>query len=179
MSTIEQRQLTPETPGQALARAQTAAQAKRFGEASGICSDVLAVTPDHPDAIALLGMVYTQTGQVERAIENLERAVRLQPTVAAWHANLCSLYRITNRLELALQAGQDAIRLAPDGPDNLVNLSLVFTDLDDRERAVACLLRAVGINDQHADAHLALAQNLLARGEMDPGWLEYRMEEPD
>jgi len=30
-----------ETPDQALARAQAAAQAKRFGEAAGICNDVL------------------------------------------------------------------------------------------------------------------------------------------
>ena len=33
-----------ETPDQALLRAQTAAQAKRFGEAIGICNDVLAAT---------------------------------------------------------------------------------------------------------------------------------------
>ncbi len=69
--------------------------------------------------------------------------------------------------------GQEAVRLAPNNPDNLVNLSLVYTDLDDRERAIACLLRALGLNPTHADARLALAQNLLARGELEPGWIEY------
>jgi Tfp pilus assembly protein PilF len=162
-----------ETPDQALTRAQAAAQAKRWGEAGGICNDVLATSPEHPAALALLGVVSAHTGQPERAIGLLERAVKRHTGVAAWHANLCSLYRIMNRMEEALAAGHEAVRLGPDSADNLVNLSLVLTDLDDRNRAVACLLRALGLNPSHADARLALAQNLLARGELEPGWIEY------
>jgi Tfp pilus assembly protein PilF len=162
-----------ETPDQALARAQVAAQAKHFGEAGGICDDILTAHPDYPAALALLGVIQAQTGRTEQAIELLERAVKRQPGVAAWQANLCSLYRHCNQIERALAAGHEAMRLEPNNPDTLVNLSLVFTDIDDVERAVACLLRAIGMNSQHADAHLALAQNLLARGEYGPGWLEY------
>lgn len=170
---------TPQSPPgrenleQALLRAQSAAQAKRFGEAGGICNDVLAAAPHHPAALAMLGIVHAHTGHIDRAIALLEQANKHQPGVAAWQANLCSLYRTANRLDEALAIGQQAIKLAPDNPDALVNLSLVFTDLDDRERAIACLLRAVGLNPSHADARLALAQNLLARGEFEPGWLEY------
>ncbi len=173
MSSVASIPHGPETPELALARAQSAAQGKRFGEAGGICRDVLAVAPEQPTAMALLGIVHAHQGEVDSAIELLEAAIRRQPGVAAWHANLCSLYRITNRMESALRAGREAIRLAPDAPDNLVNLALVLIDVDDRERAVACLLRAIGLNDQHADAHLALAQILLAQGEFDPGWIEY------
>lgn len=162
-----------ETPEQSLVRAQTAAHAKRYGEAAGICNDVLALAPEHPGALALLGVVSAHTGQPERAIELLERAIRRNANVPGWHANLCSLYRIMNRMQEALAAGQQAVKLAPESPDNLVNLSLVFTDLDERDRSVACLLRALGLNPSHADARLALAQNLLARGEFEPGWLEY------
>lgn len=162
-----------ETPEQALARAQAATQAKRFGEADGICRDVLAASPDHASALALQGVIAAHTGNPERAIELLERALQRHPGVASWHANLCSLYRIVNRVQEAAAAGREAVRLAPENPDNLVNLSLVFTDLDERDNAVACLLRALGLNPSHADARLALAQNLLARGELGPGWVEY------
>lgn len=162
-----------ETPDQTLARAQAAAQAKRFGEAMGICQDVLETSPDHPSALALLGVVSAHRGEIERAIEFLQRALSKQAAVPAWHANLCSLYRMLNRIEEAVASGREAVRLAPDSPDNLVNLSLALTDLDEREQATACLIRAIGLNDQHPDARLALAQLLLARGEMDPGWLEY------
>src|SRR5579883_197904 len=162
-----------ETPEQALARAQAAAQAKRYGEAMGICQDVLAVSPEHPSALALLGVVHAHRGEIERAVELLQAALRKNARVAAWHANLCSLLRMLNRIDEAIAAGREAVRLAPDSPDNLVNLSLALTDKDERQQATACLIRAIGLNDQHADAHLALAQLLLARGEMEPGWLEY------
>ena len=158
---------------QALARAQTAAQAKRFGEAEGICNDLLATQPDLAPALALSGMVAAHTGEVERAIQLLELAITYQSGVAAWYGNLCTLYRMVHRLQDALNAGTRAIRLAPNSADYLVNLSLVFTDLDERDRAAASLLRALGLNAEHADAHLALAQNLLAQGEFAPGWLEY------
>jgi hypothetical protein len=164
---------TGETAEQALARAQTAAQAKRFGEAGGICNDILATAPDNAPALALLGMISAHTNDPERGITLLERAVTLRPGVANWYANLSALYRIVYRMQDALRIGQEAIRLDPQNADHLVNLSLVFTDVDDREHAIACLLRALGLKPEHADGHLALGQNLLAMGDFEPGWKEY------
>jgi Tfp pilus assembly protein PilF len=162
-----------ETVEQALTRAQAAAQAKRYGEASGICNDVLAVAPDHPPALALLGIISALQGDPDRGIGLLERATTLRPGNASWYAHLASLCRATYRMDQALAAGQESVRLDPNNADHLVNLSLVFVDVDDRERAIACLLRALGLKHDHADGHLALAQNLLAMGDFAPGWLEY------
>ncbi|MDR3536242.1 MAG: tetratricopeptide repeat protein [Acetobacteraceae bacterium] len=162
-----------ETPEQALARAQAAAQAKRFGEASGICNDVLAQVPDHPAALALQGIVAALTNDPDRGVGLLQRAIQLRPGNASWYAHLSSLCRITYRLEEAIAAGNESIRLDPNNADHLVNLSLIYVDVDDRQRAMACLLRALGLRHEHADGHLALAQNLLALGEFEPGWIEY------
>ena len=162
-----------ETADQALACAQAAAQAKRFGEAAGICNDVLATAPDNAPALALLGMIAAHTNDPERGISLLERAVTLRTGVASWYANLSALYRMVYRMQDALRVGQEAIRLDSQNADHLVNLSLVFTDMDDREHAVACLLRALGLKPDHADGHLALGQNLLAMGDFEPGWKEY------
>ena len=162
-----------ETPDQALARAQAAAQVRRFGEAAGICNDVLATAPDNAPALALLGMIAAHTNDPERGISLLERAVAVQAGVASWYANLSALYRMVYRMQDALRVGQEAIRLDPQSADHLVNLSLVFTDVDDREHAIVCLLRAIGLKPDHADGHLALGQNLLAMGDFEAGWREY------
>ncbi len=162
-----------ETPEQALLRAQSAAQAKRFGEAIGICNDVLGAHPDHPPALALLGILSGMTHDPERGVALLEQALRLRPGNASWNAHLASLCRATYRMERALSAGQESVRLDPNNADHLVNLSLVFVDVDDRERATACLLRALGLNHKHADGHLAMAQTLLATGDFESGWMEY------
>ena len=162
-----------ETADQALARAQAAAQAKRLHEAMGICNDVLLANPEHPAATALLGIVSAMAGDPDKGIGLLRRAIAMRPGNGVWNAHLSSLCRITYRMDEALTAGQESIRLDPNNVENLVNLSLVFTDTDDRERSIACLLRAIGVKHDHADAHLALAQNLLAMGDFEPGWIEY------
>jgi tetratricopeptide (TPR) repeat protein len=162
-----------ETVEQALARAQAAAQAKRLNEANGICADVLAAMPEQPAALALQGIIAAMAGDPERGVMLLRRAIQLRPGNATWYAHLSSLCRTTYRMEEALAAGQESIRLDPANPEHLVNLSLVFVDVDDRERAMACLLRALGLKHDHADGHLAMAQNLLAMGDFDPGWMEY------
>ena len=45
--------------------------------------------------------------------------------------------------------------------------------MDRPNDAIACLLRATGLKHDHADARLAMAQILLARGDLEPGWIEY------
>jgi tetratricopeptide (TPR) repeat protein len=168
-----QPNVSGETVEQALTRAQAAAQAKRLNEANGICADVLAASPDNPTALALQGVVSAMAGDLERAIILLRRAIQLQPGNAAWHAHLGTLCRTTCRMQEALAAGQESIRLDAGNAEHLVNLSLIFVDADDRERAMACLLRALGLRHDHADGHLAMAQNLLATGQFEPGWMEY------
>ncbi len=162
-----------ETAEQALTRAQTAAQSKRLNEAVGICNDVLAAIPEHPAGLALLGIVQAMQNDHEAGIANLTRAVALRPGNASWYAHLSAMQRSTNRIEDALATGQESVRLDPNNADHLVNLSLIFTDADDREKAAACLLRALGLNHKHADGHLAMAQNLLAMGDFEAGWMEY------
>lgn len=162
-----------ETLEQALGRAQAAAQAKRLNEASGICADVLSVMPDQPAALALQGIVSAMAGDPEKGVVLLRRAIQLRPGNATWYAHLSSLCRSTYRMDEALATGQESIRLDPNNPEHLVNLSLIFVDVDDRERAIACLLRALGLKHDHADGHLAMAQTLLAQGNFDPGWMEY------
>jgi Flp pilus assembly protein TadD len=162
-----------ETPDQALARAQAAAQAKRLSEASGICEDVLAANPDYPAALALLGIVSAMKSDLDRGVELMRKAISLRPGIPSWYAHLSSMCRNTYRMDEAVTAGQESIRLDPNNADHLVNMSLVFVDVDDRERAVACLLRALGLKHDHADGHLAMAQILLAQRDFMPGWAEY------
>jgi hypothetical protein len=157
----------------ALARAQAAAQAKRLNEASGICADVLGASPEQPAALALQGIVAAMAGDPERGVAQLRRAIELRPGNATWYAHFSSLCRQTYRLDEALAAGQESVRLDANNPDHLVNLSLLFVDLDDRDRAITCLLRALGLKHDHADGHLAMAQNLLAMADFAPGWREY------
>jgi hypothetical protein len=139
----------------------------------GICDDVLAAHPDHPAGFALKGIVKAMAGDPEQGIEFLRRAIAINNSNGTWHAHLSSLCRATYKMEEALASGLESIRLSPEAIDHLVNLSLVYTDMDRPNDAIACLLRATGLKHDHADARLAMAQILLARGDLEPGWIEY------
>lgn len=154
-------------------RAEQALGAKRFGEAAGICQDVLEGAPEYAPALALLGAIHGQRGDLARAIALIEQALGRQPNIAAWHSNLSGLYRLIYRLDDAVTAATEAVRLQPSVARFRVNLGKALMDRGERTAAVEAFLAAIGLEANHPEAHLAIGQILLANGEMKPGWAEY------
>lgn len=156
-----------------LVRAEQALAAKRYGEATGICQDVLEANPDLAPALALLGAILGHRGDLVRGTAMLERAIAKDATVPAWYSNLSGLYRMQYRVQEAVTAAREAVRLRPDLARFHVNLGKALVDNGDRDAALIAFLAALGREPGNAEAHLAVGQVLLARGEMTPGWLEY------
>jgi Flp pilus assembly protein TadD len=164
---------TSETVEQALARAQAAAKGRRHDEASAICNDVLAKVPGHPAAIALLGMIAANSGRLEEGCRLLEAAVTARPNVPAFHSALGAVYQKLCRMPDALREAATAVNAQSTNAEFLVGLAMIQIDLDQHDQAAISLLRAIGHKSDSPEAHLALAQVLLARGETAPGWMEY------
>jgi Flp pilus assembly protein TadD len=162
-----------EALAQDLRRAEQALAAKRLGEAIGICQDILAQRTDWPPALALLARLLLERGQFARGLALVEKATALAPRSARYQNLLCSFYRMSYRFDEAVAAGRKAVTLDPNNPRVLVNLGKSLMDRRDSEAALSTLLRVLIHEPENAEAHLAIGQILLARGEMHPGWLEY------
>jgi hypothetical protein len=158
---------------EALVRAEQALTAKRYHEAAGICQDVLDTSPDHPPALALLGAILGHRGDLVRGAALLERAIAKDGSNAAWYSNLSGLYRMQYRTQEAVAAAGQAVRLRPDQARFHVNLGKALVDHGARDAALTAFMLALGREASNAEAHLAIGQVLLARGDMAPGWLEY------
>ena len=156
-----------------LGRAITAAREKKFEEAVAICDDLLERHPGLPHALAIKGTIRAEVGDQLNAILLLENAIMGDARVASWHASLSALYMSVYRCADAVRSAGAALRLSPNSPQYLVDFALALQHVDDHDQAMLCLLRAVGIAPNDAVAHLTLGQMLLARGEMDAGWIEY------
>lgn len=156
-----------------LACAQKAAQNKMYADAAAVCRSVLELDPDRAGALALLGTVCGQQGQVTEAIDLLERAIRINQTEPVWYANLCALYRTAQRPREAMSAAFAAVTLDSTKPPFLVNLALCYQDSDQFDEAELCVLRAMSLDPEDAAAHLVLAQLLLATEQWSAGWMEY------
>lgn len=156
-----------------LQRAEQAMLAKRIGEATGICQDMLESAPDHPPALALLGAIAGHRGDLPRGIALLEQAIGADRTVASWFGNLSGLYRLEARLPEAVATAREALRLQPGLARHLVTLGKALMDSGEHTEAMAAFCGALAREPNHAEAHLAVGQMLLARGEFQPGWREY------
>jgi Tfp pilus assembly protein PilF len=173
MTSVDDLPAVNETIDAAVRCAQQAAGCKLYDAAMEMTRNALAISPEHPSALALLATLHAQQGDVEQAIATMERAIRRDGSQPVWHANLCAFHRLAARPNDALNAAFTAVRLDANVPQFLVNLALSCIDLDRTEEAIACLLRAISIDGEDAAAHLVLSQVLLARGEMQAGWREY------
>lgn len=163
----------PDPVQAALLRAEQASRQKNLHEAAGICRDVLDRAPNHPTATAMLGALLGQLGDVAEGIRLLQQACAAQGNQANWHNNLCSLYRMDCQLDAALEAGRMAVRLAPGNAGIVLNLGKVHMDRGESDPALLCFFTVLGQRPDDAEAHLAIGQMLLARGEFRPGWVEY------
>ncbi len=156
-----------------LSQAEAAARDKRYGEADGICRDVLKQHPDLTSALGLRGTIAAIEGNVELGIEMLERALAAQPQNLGWTSALADMYRMSCRMDEALALGIRAVRARPSHAGFLVNLAKTHADRGEAEDALRHYIAALAINPKDANAHLGIGQILLARGEFRPGWIEY------
>jgi protein O-GlcNAc transferase len=96
-----------------LARGLADHKAGRIAEAIDIYQEVLALDPDQPYALHLLGEIAHRAGKNERAVELIERAVQRLPNLAEAHNNLGTAYQALGRLADAEASYRRAIALKP------------------------------------------------------------------
>src|SRR5437016_4532500 len=71
--------------------------AGRLQEAQRLYQEVIHLNPRHANALHLLGLVAHQQGQHEAAIDNIRRALDLEPTAEIFWTNLGAVYQALGR----------------------------------------------------------------------------------
>ena len=74
---------------------------------------MLAGEPGHFDALHLLGVVQGQRGRYAEALDSIERAIRVDSTVAAAHAHLGNAQHALGLFEDAVTSYDRALALTP------------------------------------------------------------------
>jgi predicted O-linked N-acetylglucosamine transferase (SPINDLY family) len=149
-------------------------QAGRLHAAEQIYREVLRAEPNHADAIHLLGVISSQVGKHEIAIERIERAIELNRTKAAFHSNLGGAYRALHRIPEAVACYRRALELKPDYVEAHYNLGIAFKDQGNPEEAIACYRRALELKPDFAAAHNNLGNVLRDQGKLDEAVACYR-----
>ena len=113
-------------------------QAGRLAEAGPLYRQVLALDPAHAGSLHLLGVLSSQTGHPEIAVEMIGRAIALKGDDAVFHNNLGSAFKDTSRLDEAEASYRRAVALDPRYADALSNLGSTLQARGKRDEAKDC-----------------------------------------
>jgi tetratricopeptide (TPR) repeat protein len=159
---------------QVLARAIEHHRAGRLQAAEQIYRQILAVAPDQPDALHLLGVIASQAGKPEVAVQYIERAIRLRGNAADFHNNLGEAYRALGKIPEAEACYRRALELKPDFTEAHYNLGNTLAEQGKPNEAVACYHRAVELKPDFAEAHNNLGNVLKDQGKLAEAEACYR-----
>lgn len=120
-------------------------QAGRLDQARACYDRVLAQEPRHFDALHLLGVSCLQTGQLERGVELIRKALAVRRDVPDAYGNLANALNSLRRHGEALEASDRAIVLNPNFAEAHGNRGQALHQLGRLDEALASYARVVAL----------------------------------
>ncbi|HEY2342365.1 MAG TPA: tetratricopeptide repeat protein [Chthoniobacteraceae bacterium] len=149
-------------------------RAGRLAEAEAIYRKILAAEPDQPQALHLLGILASQTGRNDTAIELLGRVVAARPDYAQARCDLGNAYQGAGKFTEAVASYREALRLAPDFADANNNLGNALHALRQYGEAITAYGEALRCRPDFPIAYNNLGNALLASERRTDAIVAYR-----
>src|SRR5215472_12944629 len=127
-------------------------QAARLAEAEVCYRRALATQPEHPDALHLLGLIAQQVGRYDQAVELIGQAIKRNGH-PVYFSNLGVVLNDQGKLEEAIAAYRQAIRIKPDFAEAYSNLGNSLSDQGKIDEAIAAYRQAIRIRPDFPEAH--------------------------
>jgi protein O-GlcNAc transferase len=142
-------------------------QAGRSAQAEAMYRRILAIQPEHAEALHSLGILAFAAGQLPAAASFFEKAMAADPRAADYACNLGAVLEKLNRLQQAEHAYRWAIQINPELPQPHNNLSNLLLRRGDLPQAFAEAQRALDLQPKYAEALCNRANILEALNRLD------------
>ncbi len=152
---------------QAFQSAMAMHRAGDLADAEAAYKQILRNHPNHPGALQLLGVIVSQGGRNEEAVELIEKSISLNPDNAAAQSNLGVVLNNLNRNVESAKACRAALRLEPDNAEAHYNLGNALIGMQQPTRAAASYRRALKLKPDYAEAMNNLGGALMACGDLE------------
>jgi cytochrome c-type biogenesis protein CcmH/NrfG len=136
---------------------QRALDDKRWGAAASHFRAALIFDHKGTDALLGLGSVYLKTGRQERAVEEFNAVLRVQPHSAAAE-RLIHEARTPGEEENAFKALEDQVRAEPNNADVQATYAEELIERDRLDEAMAAAQTAIRLNASEGHAYCALGR---------------------
>ncbi len=135
---------------------------------------ILARRPESFHALHMLGVLRGQRDDWVEAERLIGSAVKVEPAVAAAHANLGNARRLLGRREAAMASYDQALRLQADNVRALKGRGLLLWELDRAGEALACYDALLALEPDYADGWIMRAASLEKLGRAAESIADYR-----
>lgn len=154
-------------------------QGGELDKAEALYRDVLKNTPQHPDALHLLGVVCQQTRRTREAIKLIRQAIALNDTIASFHYHLGLTLKDAGQAEGAIASYRRSLELNPDSSDARISLGVALQELCRFTEAVDCYEQSLanGAATPGILVNLGAALRGLGRGDEARQRLEQALEQ--
>ncbi len=156
-----------------LAEAMNHHRSGRLNEAERGYRSLLAVQPEHSDALHLLGVALCQKGRKLEALRWIDRAIERGPEIAAYHAALGEVLRELGRHQDAAAVLAKALGLDPNLATAHNNLGLVHLRARRPDLALASFEEAIRLRPGFTTARINRGEALQALGLWDEAAAAY------
>lgn len=93
--------------------------------------DVMQAAPDNPTVHHLLGALYYQLGNINKALEYMKKSIDIEPKEKQYWSNYGSVFFMSENYEEALKSYEEALKLDPKHIETLNRKSMALWHLDD------------------------------------------------
>lgn len=156
----------PPNLGEVLQMALQNQQQGNLAKAEELYRVVLQAIPNQPDALNLLGLLYSDQKRFALAEDMIRQAISAHPSAAQFHNNLGAVCEAQGKLEQAEACYRKAIELNPDYAEAHNNLGNVFHALGRPGDAVTAYRQAIKLRSNYVNAFNNLGSVLSKQNEL-------------
>jgi len=142
-------------------------QAGRLREAEQLYRQILALHPEHINALHLLGVIAHQAGHNDAAVDLIRRAIALKPDFPEAYYNLGTVLEDTGKMPEAIIAYRQVITLKPAYAEAHCNLGIALQAMGHLDQAIAAYRQAIALKPSFPQAHNNLGNALKEKGLLD------------
>jgi tetratricopeptide (TPR) repeat protein len=149
-------------------------QIGRLADAEACYRQVLAVRPNHADALNLLGLAAHQMGRAETAVDAISRAIASDGQNPGYFSNLGNVLYSVGKFDDAVAAYRQAISINPNFADAFSNLGAALERQGKLVEAEAAYRQAIQIKPCFAEAYGNLGIVLKEQGKLGEAVAAFR-----
>lgn len=138
-----------------------------LAQAETIFREILRIQPDNVYILHSLGIIYSQLGKHDLAIQYIEQALQLDSNIPDAYNNLGNIYLAKGQLDEAISHYRKALQLNPDLAISLYNLGIIFQEKGQLDEAINYYQKTLQLDPNYIKAHNNLGSALQEKGLLD------------